>query len=217
MSQSSALKLSKADLAAERLETAIVRCELRPGALFAEAELAEMLDLGRTPVREALLRLASDNLVQLSRAGVLIPPLDAVTMLKLLELREPLERVCIQKAAQRQTEVDRRSFEETFKRLEPLPHSDRDGFLLLLRDIHVTLAAASKNEFILSTLRATQGLSRRFWFHFARDEDQDFCTDLYCNLLRALITRDETKATQQSSLLMQYLREFTTSRIDALV
>lgn len=216
MIHGSAPRMSKADIAAERLEVAIVNCELKPGILLGEAELSEMLGLGRTPVREALLRLASENLVQLSRAGVLIPPLNAITMLKLLELREPLERVCIQKAAQRQTIEDRDHFTEILHRLEPLSVADRDGFMSLLRETHATLAEASKNEFILSTLRATQGLSRRFWYHFAKDEDQAFCTELYSRLLKSLIAANEQDAVNQSSRLIHYLREFTTNRIQAL-
>lgn len=209
-------KMSKADIAARRLEVAIVNCELKPGTVLNEAELSKMLGLGRTPVREALLRLSSENLVQLSRAGVLIPPLNAITMLKLLELREPLERVCIQKAAQRHTASDQDQFSSILRRMEPLAPTDRDGFMALLRDTHATLAEASKNEFILSTLRATQGLSRRFWYHFATDSDQVYCTELYSRLLKSLISADEADAVNQSSRLIQYLREFTTRRIQDL-
>lgn len=216
MIQGTSPKMSKADLAIVRLETAIVNCVLKPGTLMGEAELSEMLALGRTPVREALLRLANENLVQLSRAGVLIPALDANTMLKLLELREPLERVCIQKAAQRQTAADRDRFNAIRHRLEPLPANDRAEFMVLLRDIHTTLAAASKNQFILSTLRATQGLSRRFWYYFAANEDQMFCTELYTLMLKALVAGEEADALEQSGRLIRYLRNFTTTRIEAL-
>jgi DNA-binding GntR family transcriptional regulator len=216
MIQKTEPKLSKVDIAAKLLEKAIVTCELKPGSLMAEADLAKMLGLGRTPVREALLRLANENLVQLSRAGVSIPSLDAMKMIMLLELREPIESICIQKAAQRQTAADREQFKAILRRLEPLSANDREGFMVLLTDIHASLAEASKNEFIHSTLRATQGLSRRFWYHFATDEDQTFCSKLYIRLLKALVASDATGALEQSSRLIQYLRKFTTSQIKAM-
>ena len=88
---------SKADLAADQIEAAIVSCELAPGAIIIEAELSEWINIGRTPVREALVSLANANLLRIGRGGIIIPELNAMTMLKLLELREPLEQLCIQK------------------------------------------------------------------------------------------------------------------------
>ncbi len=216
MNQSSPARKTKAEIAAERLEVAIVNCDLEPGAVVAEADLMEMLDLGRTPVREALVRLSSENLVRLGRAGVVIPELNAMTMLKLLELRGPIERLCIQKATQRQNSQDNQQFAKILKQLKPLPSHDRAGFMDLLREVHLALAEASKNEFVLFTLRTTQGLSRRFWRYFASDEDQRFCTELYCAMLQGLISGDETEALGQSERLMTYLREFTRRQLDAL-
>lgn len=216
MKQTGAVRKTKAEVAAEMLEAAIVNCDLEPGAVLVEADLVEMLGLGRTPVREALVRLSSENLVRLGRAGVVIPELNAFTMLKLLELREPIERVCIQKAMQRRNEADKARFTQILSDLEPLPSDDRAGFMDLLRQVHLALAEASKNEFILFTLKTTQGLSRRFWRYFATDEDQRFCTGLYCAMLNGLISGDEAKPVMESEKLMSYLRDFTRRQMDDL-
>ncbi|MGP6085478.1 GntR family transcriptional regulator [Antarctobacter jejuensis] len=215
--QGSSAKKTKAETAAERLEAAIVNCDLQPGAVVAEADLMEMLGLGRTPVREALVRLSSENLLRLGRAGIVIPELNAMTMLKLLELREPIERLCIQKAVQRHNSADTDRFAQILARLEPLPSGDRAGFMELLRQTHSALAEASKNEFILSTMKTTQGLSRRFWRYFASDEDQKFCTELYCAMLRGLLADDEDVPVRKSEELMTYLRDFTKRQMEALV
>ena len=217
MTQPPSTRKTKAELAAEMLETAIVNCNLEPGAVVAEADLMEMLGLGRTPVREALVRLSSENLVRLGRAGIVIPELNAMTMLKLLELREPIERLSIQKAVQRHNDADMARFAQILARLEPLPRDDRSGFMDILRQIHSALAEASKNEFILSTMKTTQGLSRRFWRYFATDEDQKFCTDLYCALLRGLMSGDAAVPVRKSEELMTYLRTFTKRQMEALV
>jgi len=176
----------------------------------------EMLDLGRTPVREALVRLSSENLVRLGRAGIVIPELNAMTMLKLLELREPIERLSIEKAMQRHNSDDMDRFARILAQLDPLPHHDRGGFMDLLRQIHTALAEASKNEFILSTMKTTQGLSRRFWRYYANDDDQRFCTDLYCALLRGLMSGDAAVPAQKSEELMAYLRDFTKRQMEVL-
>lgn len=217
MKQIAAGRKTKAEIAAERLEAAIVSCELAPGAVFVEAEIAEMLDLGRTPVREALVKLSNENLVKLGRGGVVIPELNVGTMLKLLELRAPLERLCIQKAIQRQNDNDKKRFAEIVAALEPLPCDNRTEFMALLRQIHIALAEASKNEFILSSLKTTQGLSRRFWCYFATDEDQKFCTELYCKMLKAFAADIGTTPIAESEKLMAYLRDFTSQTVDNLI
>lgn len=200
---------TKADLAAEQIEAAIVNCELTPGAVIVEADLTEWLGFGRTPVREALVSLANANLLRLGRGGVVIPELNAMTMLKLLELREPIEQLCIEKAVERQTAHDQARFEALLQIVETFPVSDRESFMAVLWDIHKALAVASQNEFIHTALRTTQGLSRRYWGHFAGDEDQDFAGKIYAALLKALIDRNLPEALQQSHILMGYLKDFT--------
>ncbi|MCU9850256.1 GntR family transcriptional regulator [Defluviimonas sp. WL0024] len=206
--------MTKADIAAERLETAIINCELPPGAVFQEAELCELLDLGRTPVREALLRLSGENLVSISRAGVQIPGIDAVAMLKLLELREPIERLTIEKAVQRMTDDDLRLFSDIRTRIVAIADDDRDSFMAILREIHRAIAGASKNEFVSATLRTTQGLSRRFWRYYLTEKDQRAAKRIYCDLLKAIIARDEQDALCQAATLMNHLRDFANGRID---
>lgn len=61
MNQGNSVRKTKAETAAEMLEKAIVNCDIDPGAVVAEAELMDMLGLGRTPVREALVRLSKDD------------------------------------------------------------------------------------------------------------------------------------------------------------
>ena len=56
-------KKTKAEQAAEQLEAAIVSCQLAPGTVMTETELSEYLEIGRTPVREALTKLANEHLV----------------------------------------------------------------------------------------------------------------------------------------------------------
>ncbi|GMG81523.1 GntR family transcriptional regulator [Paralimibaculum aggregatum] len=216
MIRGGAPRKTKAETAAEMLEAMIVNCEIAPGAVVPEADLMETLELGRTPVREALVRLSSENLVRLGRGGIVIPELNAMTMLKLLELREPIERLCIEKAAQRLDADDARRFREIRERLAPLPHDDRAGFMELLRQTHRALAEASKNEFILSSMKTTQGLSRRFWRYFATDDDQRYCTELYCALLDGLVSGDGAEPVRRSEELMRYLRRFTLRQMEDL-
>ncbi|RYE70623.1 MAG: GntR family transcriptional regulator [Hyphomicrobiales bacterium] len=93
---------SLSDLAYRRLEEAIVTLSLRPGAVLTEAQMIELVGVGRTPVREALIRLAQQGLVEiLPRKGVAVTAIDAIDVMAALDAREVLERLIAAEAARR--------------------------------------------------------------------------------------------------------------------
>ena len=82
------------DRAYETLEELIVTLRLAPGDVISETALSDRLDIGRTPVREALQRLAREGLVKiLPRKGILVTEINPRSQLLLLEVRRELERL----------------------------------------------------------------------------------------------------------------------------
>ena len=78
----------------------IVTLRIAPGAAVSEQELAGNLGIGRTPIREALQRLAREGLVAiLPRRGILVSGIDVKRQLRLLEVRRELERLIARSAA----------------------------------------------------------------------------------------------------------------------
>jgi DNA-binding GntR family transcriptional regulator len=107
-----------AEQARARLEEMIVSLELAPGSIWSEAQLSANLGIGRTPVREALQRLAADHLVRiLPRHGAQITEINVVEQLLLLELRRELDRIIARQAARRSTAQERARLLEMGKRL----------------------------------------------------------------------------------------------------
>jgi DNA-binding GntR family transcriptional regulator len=91
----------------------IVFLKLAPGSAISEAELSGHLGIGRTPIREALQRLARERLVQiLPRRGIIVSPIDIAAQLRLLEVRRELERLIARSAARRATDDERARFRE---------------------------------------------------------------------------------------------------------
>ena len=75
---------------------------LAPGAVVTEAMLAERLGIGRTPIREALQRLAREHLVSIQpRRSVTIAPIDVRSQLRMLELRRSVESPVVASATRR--------------------------------------------------------------------------------------------------------------------
>lgn len=80
----------------------IVTLRLGPGQVLAEAALRQRLALGRTPIREALQRLASERLVVvIPRKGVMVSEINVTDLSEIYEVRSPLEGVAARLAAER--------------------------------------------------------------------------------------------------------------------
>ena len=90
------------DKAYRALEEEIVTLRIPPGTVVSEAMLSQRLGVGRTPVREALQRLAREWLVViLPRRGIVVSEIDPVRHLRLLEVRREVERLLARSAARR--------------------------------------------------------------------------------------------------------------------
>src|ERR1700758_831489 len=93
------------------LEEEIVTLRIPPGSVVSEAILSRRLGVGRTPVREALQRLAREWLVVIMpRRGIVVSDIDPVRQLRLLEARREIERFLARSAARRATAVQREQF-----------------------------------------------------------------------------------------------------------
>ena len=167
----SAAKLGNAapslgDQAYKALEELVVTAAVEPGSIWSEAALSQLTGFGRTPVREALQRLAADHLVvPLRRHGFRITEVQVEEQLLVLEARRELERLVSVLAARRANTAERETHFDVAKQLR-LAGRDRDT-LAYLR-LHFALkrftAASARNPFVASALSPLHALSRRFYY-----------------------------------------------------
>jgi DNA-binding GntR family transcriptional regulator len=106
----------------EAIEAAIVRCELEPGAVLGDRQLADMLGVSRTPIRDALHRLESSGLVERrGRTGWMVSRFALRDVRELFELRRVLEPLGLGRLSETWDEAVvrelSRSFEEFPERL----------------------------------------------------------------------------------------------------
>lgn len=199
-----------ADDAFEKIERMIVLQEIPPGSLISEKQLTEAIGIGRTPVREALQRLARDRMVEIHpQRGVLVPPSSIEAQLKLLELRRNLESFAVRLAAERATQPERERAEALRARASAsnIPLEDFPEFL---REAHDLIVAAAHNEFLAVAMAPLQGLSRRFWFSHLSDPVADVteAAVLHAAVLKAIAYGETTAATEASLELNDYLVAF---------
>jgi DNA-binding GntR family transcriptional regulator len=209
---------SQTDLAYERLSEAIIGLDLKPGALYTEAQLAEFVGLGRTPVREALHRLIREELVSTRRnRGIQVTPIDVIRQLQLLDVRRALERLLAERACAQATEQERREMLRLADVTEAsAADNDIKAFLAVNRDVQDLKARAAHNEILQSTMDLFFGLSRRFWVAYSPriPESLQTASRLHARVLRAIAVADRDAAASSTNELLDFLEEFTRRTID---
>jgi DNA-binding GntR family transcriptional regulator len=199
---------SHADLAYRALEEAIVTLQLAPGAMVTEGQVIALAGFGRTPVREALLRLAGQGLLGiLPRKGVLIAPVDAVDLLNVLEAREALERTVVGAAATRASAADRRRILALAReKCEAGEVGDALRYMQRDKALDEAIAEASRNPYIGRALEPLQTLMRRAWFAFERERDLGPAARHHLKIAEVIAVGDADVAAAASDALIAHMR-----------
>lgn len=157
---------SHSEVAYRILKEKIVTLQLPPASLLNEADLMAELDLGRTPIREALLRLAFEDLVViLPRRGTIVADLNMSDLQKIFEIRLELEPYAARLAAQRVTPSQLAEMDRLFANADEIIHrGDHYQLIQLDHQAHRLLAQAAHNEFLEETLEWLYTHVLRLWY-----------------------------------------------------
>ena len=154
---------SLADRAYHAIRGLIVSLELAPGAVIEERELVGRLGIGRTPVREALRRLAQERLVEVyPRRGMFVTGVDVRELARLSEVRVVLEPEAARLAATRATDDDRAQIAALLDELAAGGSDDRE-LMALDERIHRAVYRAAHNDLLAATLEQYYVLALRIW------------------------------------------------------
>jgi DNA-binding GntR family transcriptional regulator len=195
----SAPKSRKSDSAYALLKDLILRGHLTPGTFIEEAALCAEHEIGRTPFREALLRLAQDELVEsVPRRGYLVAPIRASDLHDIFEMRTTLDARAAALAAERRSDED-------IERMDAFLEEARQGIAEGITDLgwnlaedetfHRLVAEASGNVYILSSVLRLHGLAVRALYltgapmTLVRDEIDNFTA-----VIEAIRARDAKAA-----------------------
>lgn len=150
----------KAYVAIRRL---IVALELGPGSVINERELVEQLGIGRTPVREALRRLAHEGLVEVyPRRGMFVTDVDVRKLAFVSEVRVALEPEAARLAAERATDPERAELQELLDELDAAGVDDH-ALMALDERIHRAVYRCARNDLLATTLEQYYVLALRIW------------------------------------------------------
>jgi DNA-binding GntR family transcriptional regulator len=149
----------------ELIRERITTLDLEPGSVINEQTLAEELEMGLAPVREALRLLAHDNLVVITpRHGLYVADVNVPDLEQLSELRLTLEGLSARLAAQRATEDDIVILEALRQEQAGTPAEDRRRLFDIDHKFHQAVARAAHNKYMAESLERLFGLSQRLWY-----------------------------------------------------
>ena len=200
----------------EILEDEIASSKLPPGTRVDEDSVATRLEVSRTPVREAVLQMVQDGLLEKRpRQGAFVPNLDVREMVQMFEFTAELSGICGKYAARRMTPDDLRELRGMHKKMEALlAKGDLKGYAGLNTDFHVFIMRQSRNNYMFDVTHnfgtRLLGYFRTHLFYpgMAEQDHHDHCTlmgaferqdgDLAYELLRQ-------HATIQGDVLAEFL------------
>lgn len=200
-----------------QIEELIVTLELPPETILSEQSLAQRLSIGRTPIREALQRLARDGLVViLPRRGILVSQINLKTQMRLLEVRRELERLMARSAAERATPEETVQFGSIARDMRRASdQADDMTFMRLDRALNELVSQAARNEFAARAMSLMHGLSRRFWYqHYREAGDLPLSARLHADLADAIARHEVEAAGRASDLLIDYIESFARKTIE---
>ena len=210
---------SLTDQAYQELEERIVTLQLQPGEVRSETALSEQLGIGRTPIREALQRLAREGLILiLPRKGILVSEINPSKQLLVLEVRRELERLMARAGAARRTGLERDAFLAIANGMEHAASDNDDiAFMRYDNELNTLISRAAHNEYALRAIDLMNGLSRRFWYvHYKEAADLPLCARLHASVARAIANGDPEQAAAASDRLVDYVETFTRATVETV-
>ena len=195
----------------ETLEEMIVTQVLAPGTKVAELELAKRLAIGRTPVREALQRLAREKLVAINpRASIVVLEMTIERQLQLVEFRAAMEQHVVRFAALRASVDERARMLQLQRAVEDAAKIGEGGlYLRVVREIQTLLCEAARNEFLYDSMTGIYALSRQFtYIYYKQAGSLARAAAIHASVLRAVAAKDQAAAEAATRRMEAYLAQF---------
>ena len=162
------------DQVAQRLRQMLVENQIAPGAKLNERELSEVLEVSRTPLREAIKMLAAEGLVELlPNRGAIAVALTEADVVETFEVMAGLEAMSGELAAERITEAQLAEVKAMhFEMMAAYTRRDLSAYYRLNAQIHAAINSAARNRVLTSTYKQVNARLQALRFRSNQDEEK---------------------------------------------
>lgn len=188
---------TRANTIRELLEHEIISGERMPGDRLDEPQLTRRFDVSRTPVREALVELAAEGLVEMQpHRSAVVAEVSVGRVIEMYEVLAKLEGLSARLATRRMKEDERKEFKAVHARIGLMVEAnDRDSFPALNREFHNLIHQGAHNDVLSEQIN---GLNKRLtpYRRIYREEPHDLRTphEEHDGVVAAIMNRDEAAA-----------------------
>ena len=200
------MTLTDADRAYLQIKEKIITVQMPPGSVIQEARLIQELGLGRTPIREALKQLESENLVVVApRRGMFVSDVAITDLQQIYEVRVELESLCARLAAQRITPEQLSELKSLLAECRRSDQDDKELVLSLDRRFHQLMAESAGNKFLRGEVEKFYNLSLRVWYLAINSiQSQDVDVDAHFEIAHAIETGDCDRSERRTRKHIQH-------------
>lgn len=208
---------SLAEQAYRKIEEMIVTLDLPPGSSFTEGNISTKLNIGRTPVREALQRLVADRLItSLPRRGLVVAEINISEQLMILETRRVLDSLIATRAARRATAAQRSALKKSGEMMvQAAAQNALQEYMRFDHDSDELMEQASQNYYAIRACRPLHIHCRRFWYKYHQNSDLKEMANLHASVFNAVAAANENGATEASEKLVRHLMQLNRAVLDS--
>jgi DNA-binding GntR family transcriptional regulator len=206
---------SLAEQAYRVLEKRLVMLDLPPGSQVSEGELIRLTGYGRTPVREAIQRLAQHELFRvIPRKGLMVSPVESERLLQILEARKPLESLIARQTAENANDKQRSSLAGLARELAGC-HDNFGRLISIHSEIEALTNECCGNPYVIQAITPLRIHCRRFWnLHQDALKTSDIIV-AQSNVVRLAARRDIRGAQKASDTVMQLMERIVSGLDDS--
>jgi DNA-binding GntR family transcriptional regulator len=203
-------RVSLATRAYEEIKNRIITVRYAPGEYLNETLISEKLKIGRTPVHQAIHRLAQEGLLDIiPRKGVIVRPVSMDEISQVIDVRLINEPFCAAQAARRASrtdlEIPKAILEAAQRELDA--NNGVEELMRLDRRFHNWIAQTSGNALLAEILMQLHDRSARLWFlSLSEGQHPVRVHEEHMEILRAIGKRDEALAAEKARIHIESFR-----------
>lgn len=193
------------------LKHKILTGEIASQTRLMEIDLSEKMNVSRTPIREAIKRLADDGLVKVEpRRGAYVANISIKDMLDVFEVREDMEGFVAKLASERITDDQKKELAAIAAEYEAaIKRPDKETIIELDEKFHNYIVACCNNETLAELINYVQELSLRFRYLYYDDFSVYAATaDQHNNIMQAINEGRGEDARREADAHVKGLKEF---------
>jgi len=201
----------------DQLREAILRGYLKPGQKLDQGEIADLLHVSRSPVREALRTLAAEELVRMfPHRGAAVAEFSREELEEIYFLRGTLEGMAVRLAVARIDDARIAELKEILEKLDQT--SDLDRWLDFNREFHNTIYQAIRRPRLISLIQHLRNISAPYTREYiASPEFKKVTQEGHWHILQALIDRDGARAQEETQQHLKVLCDGVLVCVDSII